>query len=106
MTFRYYELEKIHGKLQHLADINLAPSDLTYHLKVKFEDKEEMMEISKEQKVKDLKKMLQNFSGLSAKVMKVYQVGTKNEVLSEMMFNERFLHSYDWTGVDELHIFR
>jgi hypothetical protein len=35
-------LEEIHGTLGHIAEVDLSP-DLHYHMKVKFEEKEEIL---------------------------------------------------------------
>ncbi|XP_076110268.1 tubulin-specific chaperone cofactor E-like protein isoform X1 [Mytilus galloprovincialis] len=103
---RFYELKKIHGKVEHLADIDLAPDDLHYHIKVKFENKEEMMDILKEQTVKDLKKLLQNFCGLTVDKMKIFEYKSDYDNLYLMRSEIRSLHSYRFTELDEIHIYR
>ncbi|XP_052060277.1 tubulin-specific chaperone cofactor E-like protein isoform X2 [Mytilus californianus] len=101
---RFYELEEIHGKLKHLVDVDLSP-DLYYHIKVKYEDKEEMMDILKDQTVKDLKKVLQNFCGLPNNKIKIYEFRSDYNDLNLLRSNIRSLHSYRWTEMDEIHIY-
>ncbi|XP_071175636.1 tubulin-specific chaperone cofactor E-like protein isoform X2 [Mytilus edulis] len=101
---RFYELEEIHGKLKHLVDVDLSP-DLYYHMKVKYEDKEEMMDILKDQTVKDLKKFLQNFCGLPSKIIKIFEYKPDYNQLHQLKSNIRSLHSYRWTEMDEIHIY-
>jgi len=103
--FRYYELEQIHGTLGHLIDVDLS-SDPQYHMKVKFEDKEEIMDILKNQNVKDLKKTLKNFCGLPIEKMKLYEYKSDYSDCSEILSETRSLHSFRWTEMDEIHIYR
>lgn len=91
--------------MEHLADIDLS-TDLYYHLKVKFEDKEESMNILKDQTVKELKKLLQNFCGIPYHKMVLFGFKSEDEYLSEIKQNTRSLHSYRcFMEIDELHIY-
>ena len=97
-------MEEIHGTLGHIAEVDLSP-DLHYHMKVKFEEKEEILTFLQNQTVKDLKKMLQNFCGLPVEKMKLYEYKSDYNQLDEIRSETRSLHSFRWTDLDELHIY-
>lgn len=97
-------MEEIHGTLGHIAEVDLSP-DLHYHMKVKFEEKEEIFTFLQNQTVKDLKKMLQNFCGLPVEKMKLFEYKSDYNQLHEIRSETRSLHSFRWTDLDELHIY-
>ncbi|VDI64765.1 Hypothetical predicted protein, partial [Mytilus galloprovincialis] len=74
-------------------------------MKVKYEDKEEMMDILKDQTVRDLKKLLQNFCGLPSNKIKIFEYKPDYNQLDQLRSNIRSLHSYRWTEMDEIHIY-
>ena len=64
MFFRYYILEKKHGKLDPLAKVSLKPKKTYNVIIVNSDNKKERMEVSINQTVRELKKSLQNVAGL------------------------------------------
>ncbi|XP_060596320.1 tubulin-specific chaperone cofactor E-like protein isoform X1 [Ruditapes philippinarum] len=70
---RFAELEKIHGKLDPLANVKFEKADYI-SLMVKFEEKEQIMDVYQRQTVGSLKKLLTNFTGLPADGMRLFHI--------------------------------
>ncbi|XP_053377364.1 tubulin-specific chaperone cofactor E-like protein [Mercenaria mercenaria] len=105
---RYAELEKIHGKLDPLANVKFERA-VYINLLVKFEEKEELMDIYVNQTPGDLKKLLRNFTGLPVAKMQVYYVEMfegKIKDYVELKSLSRKLLSYNMNLGDEIHVHR
>ena len=65
--YRYYELEERLGKLDPLAEVNMAPHTVC-KVKVILDEKEEEIEVevNVKQTIKDMKKLLQPFAGMAS----------------------------------------
>lgn len=64
------------------------------------------MNILKDQTVKELKKLLQNFCGIPYHKMVLFGFKSEDEYLSEIKQNTLSLHSYRcFMEIDELHIY-
>ena len=96
-------MQDIHGKLDHLAEVDMTP-ETHYHIKVIFEDKEEMMDIAKNQTVLDLKKFLRGFCKIPINRMLICEYIKGNSYLNDLNYNSRMLHTFKWTKDNELHI--
>lgn len=105
---RYLELEETHGKLDPLANIKFERLDYL-NLLVKFEDKEDNMDVYLHQTVAEFKKMLRSFTGLPLEKMKVFYVEMfdgKIKDFCEMKLPSRTLLNYHMYAGDEIHIHR
>ncbi|KAL3885866.1 hypothetical protein ACJMK2_025897 [Sinanodonta woodiana] len=105
---RYSELEAIHGKLDPLVKVNLEPQTL-FNIKVKFEDKEEMMMVDSRNTVTEFKKVLQIFTGLPMNKFRLYHMETfhgQYRDTTELRSSNRQLFSFNIRDGDEFHIDR
>uniref|UniRef100_A0A4W3GVQ5 Ubiquitin-like domain-containing protein n=2 Tax=Callorhinchus milii TaxID=7868 RepID=A0A4W3GVQ5_CALMI len=103
---RYHELVKHYGKLEPLAEVDLRPQSRA-KVEVHFEGKVEVVNISLDHTVADLKKQLRTVVQLATANMRLYYID--KEVAEafgpeEMKFNTRALHSYSIRDGDEIHV--
>ena len=105
---RYYELERKHGKLNKLADVNLDIGKQV-SVKIKFGEKQMMERIGVKQTVGAFKRQLEKFVGQPASRFKLYYIDIEACSMSvygpeELKYPNRCLHSFNIRDGDEFEI--
>ena len=91
-----------------LVKVNLEPQTI-FNIKVKFEDKEEMMTVDSRNTVTEFKKVLQIFTGLPVSKFRLYHMETfhgQYRDSTELRSSNRQLFSFNIRDGDEFHIDR
>ncbi|KAK7099859.1 uncharacterized protein [Littorina saxatilis] len=95
---RYFELEKVYGKLDPLANVSLSK----YNVDVVMGERREHLEINVEQTVRDLKKSLADFAGLpTAKFVVYYRDVKADREPVKLKFPDKTLVSLRLSDEDE-----
>lgn len=98
---RYYELEKIHGRLDPLVEVDLHPQLITTVV-IHCGDRKTMRSINLKLSVIEFKHSLHRFTGLPPNKMRVYYLDKgMGSVPEEMKFNAKKLYSYCVADGDE-----
>ncbi len=103
---RYYELERKHGKLNKLADINLVANNRVY-VKIKFDEKFIYETIDVRLTVLEFKKKLEKFVGQTTNKFRVYYIDVEAMNMlgpEELKHANRCLHSFNIRDGDEFEI--
>jgi hypothetical protein len=94
-------LEKIHGKLDPLAKVDLAPK-MNFQVVIVNGDEREEMEVNVNQTVRDLKKSLQNMAGLpSNKFSLFYNCVQDEQGCIKLKFLDKKLYTMNLCDGDE-----
>lgn len=101
---RFYDLEKLHGKLEPLAEIDLSPKK-TAELTIHYMETEEMHVLDLQQSVQELKMQLKELCGLPVSKMKVFYVAKIYGEFGgpeELRYNSKKLYTYNMQDGDEI----
>lgn len=98
---RYFELEKVYGKLDPLAKVSLVPQTV-FNVLIVMDDRREPLEINGNITVRDLKKTLQNLVGLPSNKFTVYYHDLEsNHVPDQLRYMDKKLYTYHLNDGDE-----
>ncbi|KAK7105938.1 tubulin-specific chaperone cofactor E-like protein isoform X1 [Littorina saxatilis] len=92
---RFFELEKVHGRVNELANVNLKPQTV-FSMDIVFDKHRERMEVNAKQTVRDFKKSLQNIAGMpSSKFVLFYLDKETHFGADRMIYPDKKLYSYN-----------
>ena len=98
---RYFELERVYGKLDPLAKVSLVPQTI-FNVLIVMGDRREPLEINSNITVRDLKKTLQNLVGLPSKKFTVYYHDLESSLVpDQLMYMDKKLYTYHLNDGDE-----
>lgn len=104
-SFRYFELEAVHGKLDRLAEVDMSVcTQLDLQLDILFQGRKERLEVNTQQQVRDLLKTISNIVGLPASKLRVFhQMIFQGQVIDTSLmsvFPKKNLWTYNMSPED------
>ncbi|XP_041367409.1 tubulin-specific chaperone cofactor E-like protein [Gigantopelta aegis] len=101
---RYFELEKVHGKLHPLANVCMTPQT-TFKVSVVFDEQVQVMEISTSQTVGQLKSSLASLFGQPPNKCRLFYLDKQiSHGLEELKFPQKMVYNLNVDDGDEFHI--
>ena len=98
---RYFELEKVYGKLDPLAKISMAPQ-MVFNVHIVIDDRREPLVVNANQTVRDLKKTLQNIVGLPSNRFNIYYQDVEGGLAPDQLrYMDKKLYTYRMSDGDE-----